>query len=111
MTKKDYEIVAMVECMLIWDRLAETGEDDKIDVIDYLYENGLIHKITYKSSCPFCDFYKDCSKCRWPRYKTHPGTQCLRKYSYYANWCASKCPQDRKHWSKKILNMLMEIDF
>jgi len=67
------KIIALTECLLIWDRAAET-DGDKRAAARVLFGEGKIAKQFYLHGCPFCDYlgvvyamnHIDCSQCLWP---------------------------------------------
>lgn len=112
------KILAMTECLLIWDRLAETGSQLKQLVINDLYQEKKIHTNDYISDCPFCDCLRNCAEscfsknackhCLWPGYRFEE-MRCCDYDSEYYTWVNTKKISKRKIKAKKVLEMLLNI--
>ena len=63
------KILALTECLLLWDYIAEHG-CTKSEAICDLHEAGVLEKDVYRQSCPLCDRLRDekghCTQCIWP---------------------------------------------
>ena len=62
------KILALTECLLLWDYIAEHG-CTKIEAIRALHKDGKLAKRDYNYLCPFCDRLRvsdNCSQCLWP---------------------------------------------
>lgn len=105
MTQEETRILAMVECMLVWDRLAESGQYSKSGAIKVLRKNGNLLHDMYVNACPFCDYFDDCSICLWPG---RGETRCVAD-GLYIRWCFSLTRSERRKAARKILNMLKNI--
>ena len=67
------KILAMTECLILWDYLAETGLKDKKIAIRQLHREFKLSRSEYYSGCPFCEYLRDrggedmgCKDCLWP---------------------------------------------
>lgn len=108
MTRDEKMILAMTEAMILWDRLAETGSRYKhIDLVA-LHEEGKLYKNSYDGNCPLCDGLK-CAACQWPVYADDK--HCLSNESPFMEWMHSKTPEDKKAAAKKVLDLLLSIEF
>ena len=103
------KILAMTECLILWDYLAETGEDNKTRALRHLHHNKLISLADYDSSCPLCHYLR-CQYCVWPRYDNY--YRCCSKKSPYIEWEERSCGVPaRKAAALKVLNLLLSIEF
>ena len=51
---KELKEEALIECLILWTHIAETG-CTKGQAISYLYSIGALSKSRYDCSCPFCE--------------------------------------------------------
>lgn len=110
MKQSELEILAMVECMLLWDRLSQTGIKNKYDTIRDLYKEGKLSSIDYKCDCPFCDYLDSCDKCLWPIKSNGAGDLRCIVDSLYIQWDDfSLTIKERKKAARKVFNMLLKI--
>ena len=102
MKQSELEILAMVECMLLWNRLSETGIRNKHDTIRDLYKEGKLSSINYRSNCPFCEYLDRCDKCLWP---VKSNDTCVLRCvidSLYIQWDDSLTKKERKKAARKV---------
>ena len=93
----------------MWNRLAETGGDDKGKVIDALF----------KGEAPLCDcyacesvkykvgarqWYADCEKCpvEWSKHESY---RCTESGTLYSLWCEEFSPNTRKLLAAQIRDL------
>ena len=107
MTRDEKLILAMTESLILWDRLAETGET-KHETIAALHREGVLYKTDYCGGCPLCDGLK-CVLCPWPIYADDK--HCLSNESPFYYWRLAKHPDDRKAAAKKVLDLLLSVEF
>lgn len=107
MTRDEKLILAITEAMILWDRISETG-DTKYETIAALHQEGKLHKKDYQGGCPLCDGLR-CGLCPWPVYADDK--QCLSNESPFYYWRLSKHPATRKAAAKKVLDLLLSIEF
>ncbi len=108
MTKDEKQILAMTETLILWDYLAETGERFKFEATEYLHSKNVLEKASYNGGCPLCDRLQ-CKACVWPHYADE--NRCLSEESPYFEWTCSPTIEDRKSAAKKVLNLLLSIEF
>ncbi len=125
MTEDEVKILAMTECLILWDYLAETGEDSKSRAALYLYENNKLSMGEYNHGCPLCEYIRHtdglndidlgegCQKCLWPKdqYYTAYTIPCVHRKSPFRAWQGARTPAARKAAAKEVLNMLLAIEF
>lgn len=108
MTDDEIKILAMTEAMILWDRLAETGSRYKHQVLPLLHDEGKLYKNSYDGNCPLCDGLK-CMLCPWPIYADDK--HCLSNESPFMEWMHSRTPEGKKAAAKKVLDLLLSIEF
>ena len=108
LTEEENRIVTRVECLLVWDRQAETGEEVKIGTIKFLHEKGVLALGKYECGCPYCEQWADhlhCEDCLWPN--QHLGNcRCEEPGSPYKDWLDATSIEDRKHYARQVFNLL-----
>lgn len=126
MKLENLKILAMVDSLLLWDRLAETGMDvdAKYIAISDLYDEGVMSDCDYKNDCPFCEYLKEteelhfCANCLWPANAPYAGPgdtymRCIGNSSYdtvYDKWRKEDDPNKRGKLAKRIFNMLYTLE-
>jgi hypothetical protein len=111
MKLQDLQILARTECMILWDRLAETGDNNKYDVIANLYIESKLLDDYYDCNCPFCEYLRNdndtyqCINCIWPGFKTSP-VRCELSDSPFYKWRKSKTKKDRIKYAKMVFNLI-----
>ena len=108
------KILALTECMLIWDYIAEHG-CLKHTAIYKLHEAGALHKYDYAGGCPFCEAAKEeyvarntgsvCSYCIWPG--STPG-RCMGSPAYH-KYERAKTVGEHQAAGRAMLKFLEEI--
>lgn len=113
MTQEETQILAMVECLLVWDWLSKrdfqkthnTKPYKKI-AINALYKDRVIHKNHYTEACPFCDAFNfDCDSCLWKN--PHYIIGCCASDSPWTFWKQNPSAKN----AKKVLDLLLSIEF
>lgn len=116
MTQEETKILAMVECLLVWDWLSERNfkpaaswvplEGYKWQAISALYAEEKLHKGRYYNACPFCDaFNMACARCLWRTTGLH--MHCFSEGSPFVKWEINPTAQN----AKKVLDFLLSIEF
>jgi len=116
---EETKILALTECCILWDRLAETGSSSKGWIINDLWVEGKLWKHVYNYKCPFCEYLRNeddeadiagCQECLWPGDKNqrircqHGSTNLFRK------WMNASEEEETKRAARNILNMLLKIE-
>ena len=113
MNNDERKILARTECLLLWDRLAETGENLKHRAIIHLHQEGVLSRIEYLCGCPLCEYLFNsdsnthCECCFWP------GTdmdRCLNLGSPYREWDNATTNEARSAWAKKVFDLIYAIE-
>ena len=108
LTLEERKILAMVECMLLWDLLASGKFLFKQDAIDYLFENESINEDIYDAACPFCEYLYDnkrhCYSCLWPGMGA---SRCTDPDSPFYIWNINKTTKN----AQAVFDMLKLIEF
>ena len=113
---RDLKILAMVECLILWDRIAEKGHWSKKIAIKELYKEGKLSQREYSGDCPFCEYLRDlgkreCADCLWPKrlfLGAEHDLRCLKdSKSEYGDWALDRSSEN----AKKVLDMLLGIQF
>ena len=113
------KILAMTECLILWDYLAETGDLSKLMAIEKLYKDGKLSCGKYMCDCPFCSYLRclesdghGCESCLWPvtggpDYVLY----CERDGSPYRKWLLSRTKEDKTSAAVEVLRLLESIEF
>lgn len=119
----DIKVLAHTECLILWDRLAETGSRRKIEAIRILHEKGMLALRTYRNICPFCEYFQRyrgtnnvCENCLWPKGGAVTHYCEWAKGSLYNVWFAAindpaATRTERRKAARDVLNMLKAIEF
>jgi len=80
------------ECVILWQRLAETGSFFKGSTIRELYAEGELPFDEYEYGCPLCEAYikSRCADCPWPD---------TRRKSYYKRKCTVESSPFQEWWN------------
>ena len=99
------KILALTECLLLWDYIAEHGCRKKESIIK-LYEAQRLEKYTYHADCPLCDRL-GCNLCPW----IGEGVmRCCESGSPYVDFCFASGVAQRKAAGRAMLRFLKEIE-
>jgi len=117
---EETKILAMTECLVLWDYLAKTGEPYKFIAISELHKNGKLASSGYgEFDCPLCfrlrkstlDGDCGCGDCHWPGEKESYKAKCEQAGSPFNDWRFSHNTRQRKSAAKKVLELLLSIEF
>lgn len=109
------KIVSLVDSMLIWDRIAETGSY-KDEVIRQLYDEEKIACNEYIADCPFCEDLDPnhtggCGDCLWPEDGYGGFLRCAHESSSpFLEWKDAKTIPKMKKAAIKVFKMLETLE-
>lgn len=103
--KDETKILALTECLILWDYLAETGAPDKHDAVRDLHVSQKLSRPGYKASCPFCHYFGECNNCLWLATSGEVCTDHL-----FTEWLIARGRKTRKKAAKKVLDFLLTIE-
>ena len=114
------EILAMTECLILWDYLAETGEESKFVAINRLFDDSKLAQDSYGEwHCPLCfhlrvspwDDGYGCKDCLWPGKPDALSAKCEAYGSPFNTWRFSTLRAERKAAAKRVLELLESVEF
>ena len=99
------KILAMTECLILWDYLAETGEESKFVAMARLFNSGRLAQDSYgELNCPLCERL-------WFGGPNGFLAKCEAAGNPFDTWRLSKISSERKAAAKKVLELLESIEF
>ncbi len=120
MNLEERQNLALTECLILWDYLAENPLVEKETAVSRLYEQGMLSQSAYQFGCPFCEYLRrlhlpydeECSQCLWPGRK-ESNKRCDDIGSPYCDWRNAvhfRIPIKAKKAAKEVLALLKRIE-